>query len=237
MSRKKNVVITGGSKGIGKAAALLFAKDGYAIAICARNEKDLEETANELSKAGAPVVFTQRVDLRNREQVAEFGEAVCNNFENIDLLVNNAGTYAPGSLLDEDDANFDLMLETNLHSTYFMTRAIVPKMVEHGSGHVINICSTASIMPYMNGGSYCISKYAQYGLTKVLREELKEHGIRVTAILPGATRTSSWDGTPLPHNRFIPPESIAKAIHDAWSMPNNVDVEDVVVRPILGDIT
>jgi len=102
--------------------------------------------------------------------------------------------------------------------------------------YIFNICSTASITPYMNGGSYCISKYAQLGFTKVLRQELAEDNIRVSAVLPGATLTNSWSGTDLPKERFLNPNTVAQMIADAYRLPNNTVLEEIVVRPMLGDI-
>src|SRR6478736_764760 len=98
------------------------------------------------------------------------------------------------------------MITTNLYSAYHLSRALIGSMIERKRGYIFNICSTASITPYINGGSYCVSKYALYGMTKVLREELKEFNIKVTAVLPGATKTDSWEGVELPDDRFIKPE-------------------------------
>ncbi|MBL7876963.1 MAG: SDR family NAD(P)-dependent oxidoreductase, partial [Cyclobacteriaceae bacterium] len=104
------------------------------------------------------------------------------------------------------------------------------------SGHIFNICSIASIKAYPNGGSYAISKFALLGFSKVLREELKEHGIRVTAVLPGATKTASWAGSTLPDSRFIKPEDVAETIFSAYSLSPNAVVEELLIRPQLGDI-
>lgn len=232
----KLAVITGGSKGIGLATALMFAKEHWRIAICARDNKQLQKAKEFLIGAGAEDVLTGSIDLRNKKQIYEFSSLLLNKMGAPDLLINNAGTYSPGSLYDEDDEVFEMMMETNLNSTYYMCKSLLPAMQKRKQGHVINVCSTASIMPYVNGGSYCISKFAQYGLTKVLREEMKPFGIRVTAVLPGATRTSSWDGTDLPDERFVSPESIAQTIYAAYSLPENVDLEEVIIRPFKGDI-
>ena len=98
------------------------------------------------------------------------------------------------------------------------------------------MCSVASIAAYPNGGSYSISKFALYGMSKVLREELKPHGIRVVSVLPGATLTASWTGTDLPPDRFMKPEDVADAVWGAYSLSRNSVVEDIVIRPQLGDI-
>jgi short-subunit dehydrogenase len=128
------------------------------------------------------------------------------------------------------------MLATNVHSAYHLTRLLLPDMMTRQTGHIFNICSTASIMPYTNGGSYCISKFALYGMTQVLREELKPHGIKVTAVLPGATLTASWEGTDLPESRFMKAEDIAKTILGAYQLSANTVIEEILLRPQLGDI-
>ena len=156
--------------------------------------------------------------------------------EKVDILVNNSGLFIPGKVTEEDDEALPFMINTNLYSAYYMTKAIVGDMIKRRSGHIFNLCSTASITPYINGGSYCISKYALYGMTKVLREETKEHNVRVTAILPGATLTASWEGVDLPPERFIKAEDVAMAIYNAYILSENSVVEELLIRPQLGDI-
>jgi short-subunit dehydrogenase len=154
----------------------------------------------------------------------------------VDLLVNNAGVYLPGQIHDEPEKNLEFLLMVNLISAYHITRGVLETMIPRRSGHIFNIGSTASILAYPNGGSYCISKFAMYGMTKVLREELKELGIRVTAVLPGATFTQSWLGTDLPEERFMKPADIAETIWSAYNLSGNTVVEEVIMRPQLGDI-
>jgi short-subunit dehydrogenase len=127
------------------------------------------------------------------------------------------------------------MINTNLYSAYHLTRGLLPIMMKAGSGDIVNICSIASIMPYANGGSYSISKYAMLGMTKVLREEMKQHGIRVMAVLPGATYTSSWEGAEIPETRFMKAEDVADAVFGACALSRNSVVEEVLIRPAEGD--
>jgi short-subunit dehydrogenase len=128
------------------------------------------------------------------------------------------------------------MINANLYSAYNTTRGIVPGMKKKRSGHIFNICSIASIKAYDNGGSYAISKFAMLGFSKCLREELKEFGIRVTAVLPGATRTASWAASDLPDERFMRIEDIAETIYAAYTLSGRSVVEEVIIRPQLGDI-
>jgi short-subunit dehydrogenase len=109
-------------------------------------------------------------------------------------------------------------------------------MIDRKSGHIFNICSTASKIPYINGGSYCVSKFALYGMSKVLREEMKTHNVKVTSVLPGATLTASWEGTDIPAERFMPPEDVAASIWNAYSLSSRTAVEEIILRPQRGDV-
>jgi NADP-dependent 3-hydroxy acid dehydrogenase YdfG len=232
----KTIIITGGGKGIGRAIALEFAKNGFHIITCGRSSEPLDTLKNELAEIGA-TCWVELCDIRNPIAIKSFIAAAMENNEGpIDVLVNNAGVYTPGQIHLEDEGVYEKMMETNVSGTYHFCRGVIPHMMDSSSAHIFNICSTASIEPYLNGGSYCISKYAQYGLTKVLREELKPKGIKVTAVLPGATLTDSWEGTDLPPDRFLQPETVARLIYNSYDLPKSGVVEDLLIRPMLGDI-
>ena len=124
-------------------------------------------------------------------------------------------------------------MDTNLYSAYYLTQEILPLMLPHKSGNVFNMCSIASFMPY---GAYAVSKHAMLGFSKVLREEMKDKGIRVTAIMPGATYTPSWEGSPLPEERFMKAEDVAEAIWGCYNLSPRTVVEEIILRPQLGDI-
>jgi len=233
----KTVLITGITKGIGRALAELFAQEGFHIAGCARNEKELNAFKAELwNKYENQRFLLASVDVSDKVAVQAFASDVLTEFETIDILINNAGIFIPGTILDEEDGSFEKQLNTNLASAYHLTREIVPTMKKRKYGYVFNICSTASIRAYPNGGSYCISKFAMLGMTKVLREELKEHGVKVTAVMPGATLTASWSGTDLPENRFIKPQDVAETIYGVYCLSGNTNVEEILIRPQLGDL-
>jgi short-subunit dehydrogenase len=119
-------------------------------------------------------------------------EAVSNGSGKVDILINNAGIFTPGSIYNEEDGLLQSMIETNVYSAYHLTRCLVPKMIEAKQGHIFNMCSIASLNAYANGGSYSISKFALLGFSKNLREELKPHHIKVTAVSPGAVMSDSW---------------------------------------------
>lgn len=231
----KRIVVTGGTKGIGKAIIEKFASNNFEIITCARNSNELTKLKAEIEKTYSVEVHTNVVDVASREEVVEFGNYV-NKLGVIDVLVNNAGVYIPGNLYNEKEGVLDKMMSTNLYSAYNLTRIIIPGMMEHKNGHVFNICSTASIMPYVNGGSYCISKFAMLGMTKVLREEMKDHGVKVTAIMPGATLTASWEGVELPEDRFMKASDVAESVYSAYSLSKSAVIEEIIMRPQLGDI-
>ena len=233
---QKLVVITGGTKGIGRAIVEAFAGAGYAIATCARNESDLEQLKSDLSAQYETKVHTCAADLSKKSDIDTFLDFVSMIGKPVSVLVNNTGTFRPGEVLSEEEGNLDFMIDTNLYSAYHITRGIAPRMKTAGTGHVFNMCSTASIMAYSMGGSYCISKFALYGFSKVLREELKESGVRVTAVLPGATLTPSWDGMDIPEDRFIKAKDLAKMVLTTAELSEGSVVEDILVRPQLGDI-
>jgi short-subunit dehydrogenase len=128
------------------------------------------------------------------------------------------------------------MINSNVYSAYYVTRGLIQAMKDRRQGHIFNMGSIASIKANPNGGSYAISKFALLGFSKVLREELKEFGIRVTAVLPGATRTASWEGTVLPDERFMKVEDVAEAVYAAYSLSGRSVIEEMIIRPQLGDI-
>lgn len=232
-----NIIITGATKGIGKAIADKFAAQGFNLAVCSRHQDDLKSFKNEMqSKHPGIKVLTKVADMRKKKDVLAFADFVKKNNWEIDVLVNNAGVFLPGEISQEEDGALELMMETNLYSAYHLTRAMLPIMLQKGSGHIFNMCSIASLIAYPNGGSYSISKFALLGFSKVLREELKTKGIKVTSIMPGATWSASWAGVDLPESRLMQANDIAIAVWSAWTMSPSAVVEDVVVRPQLGDL-
>lgn len=228
----KLIVVTGGTKGIGRAIAQRFARAGFDVAVCGRNTNDLAVFKSDIEQLGVKA-FALAADMRDPVQVKDFCDQVLALKRPVDVLVNNAGYFVPGSVLDEPAGTLESMIETNLYSAYYTTRGLIPAM---NAAHIFNMCSIASIKAYPNGGSYAISKFALLGFSKVLREELKPAGIRVTAILPGATKTASWAGTDLPDSRFMKPEDVAEAVFSAWSLSPHSVVEELLIRPQLGDI-
>lgn len=234
--RMKTIVITGASKGIGKAICEKFAQEEFAIAACSRNEAELKLLKTELEKAGASKVIIKQTDVAKKAQVLSFAEFVKHEFNHVDILVNNAGVFIPGKVTEEEDGALESMIETNLYSAYHLTRGLMTAISKSDKPHIFNMCSTASTMALQNGGSYSISKFAMLGMSKVLRAELKETIIKVTALMPGPTFTASWEGIDIPESRFMKSSEIADMLWATYNLPGNAVVEEMVLRPQLGDI-
>ncbi|KAI9440242.1 short-chain dehydrogenase/reductase SDR [Russula earlei] len=231
-----NVIITGGSRGIGKAIAMQFAAAGHTILLGAGNEASLHTTAAEIRAAWpACTVHTRKADLSIKAQAQAFGNW-CLEWGTPGVLVNNAGRFLPGSIHNEEEDTLEKMIETNLYSAYYVTRALLPAMVVQKSGHIFNMCSIASLQAYANGGSYSISKFALLGFSKNLREELKPYNIKVTGILPGAAYTDSWKDSGVDPQRIMEAEDVAKMVFAASLLSPQAVVEDIVLRPQLGDL-
>ncbi|MEP7279081.1 MAG: SDR family oxidoreductase [Bacteroidota bacterium] len=233
-----NVVITGASKGFGRAIAEIFAAHGnHHLFICARNELNLYKTMEELlTRYPETKIKAKARDLSKKEDVTDFGEWLLANAYHIDILINNAGRFIPGSVYNEADGVLEEMMQTNLFSAYHLTRMLLPSMMKRKSGHIFNICSIASLNAYANGGAYSISKYALHGFSKNLREELKNYHIKVTSVFPGAAYTGSWSDTGIDPSRIMEASDIAAMVYAASSLSPQACVEDIVLRPQLGDL-
>lgn len=233
----KLIVVTGGTKGIGKAIIEKFAESGFDVATCARNNRDLEILKLEFErKYSSSKIYVQPADMSNKTQVNRFTDFVLSLERPVDVLVNNAGYFEPGEIATEADGVLENMINANLYSAYYATRGLVANMKKRKSGHIFNMCSIASFKAYSNGGSYAISKFALLGFSKCLREELKNDGIRVTAVMPGATKTASWDGVELPDERFMKSEDVAETVYAAYQLSPRSVIEEIILRPQLGDI-
>jgi len=232
-----NVVITGASKGFGKAIAEIFAAEGHHLFLCSRNEMDLYKAVEDLTtRFPQSRIKAKARDLSVEEEAVDFGEWLLLNAINIDVLVNNAGRFLPGSIHNEKAGTLEEMMQTNLFSAYHLTRTLLPSMIKRKAGHIFNMCSIASLQAYHNGGAYSISKFALHGFSKNLREELKPHLIKVTSVFPGAAYTDSWSGSGIDPARIMEATDIAKMIYAAAQLSTQACVEDIVLRPQLGDL-
>ncbi|MBK9729454.1 MAG: SDR family oxidoreductase [Saprospiraceae bacterium] len=232
-----NAVITGASKGLGKAIAIALVQKGFNVFIHSRSEGDLDKVKQELLALNPKCkVFYFACDISNKEAIKALAISILSVFREVDILINNAGVYLPGTISAEPEGTLEQLLNTNLYSAYHLTRAILPNMLHRNSGHIFNMCSIASLDSYPGGSSYCISKFALLGFSKCLREELKDKGIRVTSILPGATWSDSWKGANLPIDRIMQATDIAKIVLCAIELSPSAVLEEIIVRPQLGDL-
>ncbi|HET9055297.1 MAG TPA: SDR family oxidoreductase [Chitinophagaceae bacterium] len=241
-SYNKNVVITGASRGIGKAIAEVFAAEGYNLYLCSLNETILYRTTEELKTAFPNIhVKAKARDLSSKKGVESFGQWILDNSITIDVLINNAGVFEPGNVYNEPDGMLERMMAINLYSAYHLTRMLIPTIMAQSNksgsrGHIFNICSIASLAAYKNGGSYSISKFALHGFSKNLREEMKPYGIKVTSVFPGATYTDSWADAEIEPGRILEAKDIAQMILAATRLSAAACVEDIVLRPQSGDL-
>ncbi len=229
-------VITGASQGIGEAIAKIFASELKAdIALLARNERKLDSVAADCRDLGGnPRKFV--CDITKPTDVVRVGKQILHTLGTPSILVNNAGAFTPGSILETDSASFRYQVDVNLTGAFDVTKAFLKSMMDEGKGHIFYMASVASIKAYAGGAAYCAAKHGLLGLARVVREESKEHGVRVTSILPGATRTPSWDGVEEPEERFMPAEDIAKSILEIYLLSDRTVVEEIILRPQLGDL-
>lgn len=232
-----NAIITGASRGIGRALAEIFALHGYDLFLCSRNEKSLLPAIDELKEKFPNInIDGKAFDLGKKDQAIIFGEWVKSSVDIVDVLINNAGTFIPGNISNEPDGALENMLAINLNSAYHVTRSLLPKMITAKKGHIFTICSIASLAAYPNGGAYSISKFALLGFTKNLRKELEPHGIKVTAVIPGAIYTDSWKSSDVKKERIMEAEDIANMIFSCSQLSPQAVVEEIVMRPQLGDL-
>ncbi len=232
-----HAIITGASRGMGKSIAIAFAEQGYNLVLVARDPVKLAETRSELeSRFPSLQVIAKAFDLQQKEQCDAMGEWVLQSGVSVDVLVNNAGQFVPGSVYNEPEGSLEQMLSINLMSAYHVTRKLADKMISQKNGHIFNICSIAALKAYANGGSYSISKFALAGFSRNLREEMKPFGIKVTTVYPGAAYTDSWIGSGVERSRIMEAEDIAKMVVASSGLSASACVEEITVRPLLGDL-
>lgn len=230
-----NVIITGASKGIGKAIATEFASQGHNLILCSRNGVALYKTVEAL-QTQYPSISIKATTFDLSTAAKEFGKWVLDSGWVPDILINNAGLFEPGSVYNEPEGLLENQMATNVCSAYHLTRTILPKMMEKKAGHIFNICSIASLHAYKNGGAYSISKFAMDGFSRNLREEMKEYGIKVTAVYPGAVLTDSWGDYDNSNHRIMEAADVAKMIYAASQLSAGACVEQIILRPQLGDL-
>lgn len=230
------VVVTGAARGIGFAITKKFAQNGDTVIACSRTEQTLKNSISRI-KAEIPNVDIHSIALdisieENADKLSDFVATI----GAADILINNAGYFIPGSCFDDNERSLEKMMAGNLYSAFYVTRALLPEMLKKKCGHIFNMCSIASLKVYEGGGNYSVSKFALHGLTLNLRNELKDKGIKVTGVYPGAVLTDSWEGFDNQDNRIMVPDDIAELIFSAARLSPGATVEEIIVRPQKGDL-
>lgn len=233
--KKKYALVTGGTKGIGRSIVEIFAKHKYNIITCARDLGELKKLNRELENAYGIEVLFSNADLSQKKDCKRFTSLVQDTVPHINIMVNNAGIFDPQPMLSEKDEVFEDTFQANVFAPYYITKDLF-SLVEKVNGHIFNMASIASKKPFDNCASYVASKFALHGLTLSLREIAKTKNVKVTSVLPGATFTASWAGTNIDPERILNPDAVAEAIFACAQLKGNAVVEEITIRPQLGDL-
>ncbi len=233
---KPVAVIAGASRGIGYAIAQKFASEGFNLFIGGTNLETISKVSTQFELEYGIKCGFFATDLSVAENCKSFCKAVIDSYSQINVLVNNAGVFLGGKMMEEDDSQLSKMMNTNLFSAYHVTKNLWDFFAKNAKSHVFNLCSIASFSAYPAGGSYSITKFALHGFTKSLRLEGMEKGICVSSVMPGATLTDSWAGVDFPESRFMKPGDVSEVIFTAWKINNFTVMEEIILRPLLGDI-
>ena len=231
----KVAVVTGASKGIGKAIASAFAATGAKVVLAARTRETLEQVASDLTENGAEAVAIP-TDVTDVDAVQQLIERTLDVYQSVDILVNNAGIGYFGPVVDFDPDDWDTVLNSNLKAVYLCAKYALPPMLAQGSGQIINVLSIAAKVAFEASAAYCAAKAGAFALTKVLAAEVRQQNIRVTAVLPGSVHTPFWDDVPEPPDfeQMLKPEHVADTVVSVCQQPLGMVTEEVVVMPPLG---
>lgn len=226
----KVALITGASRGIGFAIAQRLGRLGAKVSLCARDAKGLERAASELQNQGATNLFVP-ADITRAKDVDSLVAKTEQSLGPIEILVNNAGIGYFGPTHQADESIWDGILDTNLKSVFLTTRAVAPGMIERRSGHIINIASLAGKNAFAGGGIYCASKWGLLGLTECVAEDLRPHGIRVSAICPGTVATEFSPHAGKDPAKMLQPGDIAHVVEMIVTQAPQSFVSEVLLRP------
>ena len=238
MYMKKIALITGASSGIGEATAKALSKEGFGIILCGRRKEALEQLQKELPTESYILTF----DVRSKSDVFDSINRLPENWKNIDVLVNNAGNaHGLGAIQDGDIADWEAMMDGNVNGLLYVSKAVMPVMIQNKSGHIINISSIAGKQVYPNGNVYCASKAAVEALSQGMRQALNPFGIKVSNVAPGAVNTGfsnvrfkgNQEKADAVYQGFTPlyAEDIADLIRYVVMAPAHVNIADVTILP------
>ena len=231
--KQKTALITGASKGIGLAVAQRFAAELSDVHLAARCAEGLQEAAATLARTGLNI-HLHSVDLTKEEGVHALAQGVLSITPKLDVLVNNAGLYLPGSLLGNNRSDLRYMIELNVLSHYDLINALDSSF--SNGGYIFEMSSVAAKKMFLGKPGYSISKQAQGAMIEALRHEMRPRGVRVTSVMPGPTWSHSWQGATFPEERLLDAAHVAEAMFAAWQLPQEAVMEELVIRPFEGDI-
>jgi short-subunit dehydrogenase len=234
---EKVVWITGASTGIGFETAKAFAKADYIVVATARRKSRLVTLVKELKFIGCKA-FAFVCNVQSERSIISTKKKIIENCGTVDIIVNNAGVTVFKSLMETKSYEFDSIMDTNLRGSFLMMKAVLPLMMKKRRGHIINVLSVAAKTVFEDSSVYSASKAGLLALANSLRAEVRKFNIKVTNIFPGSIDTAMWDSRIRARfrNRMISPAEVAKIIVQAADQPKKVVVEDVVIRPIKGDL-
>ena len=235
MSNNKTAIITGGSTGIGKNISILLSQHQYDIILISRNKDSLELVKEEIKKINNNCEIIP-ADLSKTEDFKKIFSKL-KEINNIDVLVNNAGVGIFNKIENISSEEWDIQMDTNLKGAFLITKGIVPGMIKNKSGKIIFINSVAGLNPYPYSSAYVASKYGLRGFSSSLREELREHNIKVISIHPGAIDTPFWNNvkSDFPREEMLSAKDVSLSVVNAILAPNNVVQEELIIRRTAGD--
>jgi NADP-dependent 3-hydroxy acid dehydrogenase YdfG len=232
----KTAIVTGAGRGIGRAVALAFAAEGAAVALASRSRADLAEVAGAIRSAGGGRALAIPTDVTNDGAIEALVEQTLADLGRVDVLVTAAGTAAFAALADTKPADWDTMLSVNLRAAMVCCRAVLPSMLRQASGTIVNIASIAAKRALPGSAVYTATKAGLFGFSRVLAEELRNTGVRVGVLMPGAVDTPLWDtlgGSP-PREKMLRPEDVARAAVLMAVLPPHAVLEELTLLPAGG---
>ena len=231
----KVAVVTGASKGIGKAIAVALADAGVKVVLAARTHRTVEQVASNLRETGADA-FAVPTDVTDADAVQNLIQRTIETYQKLDILINNAGNGIFGTVVDFDPSDWDSVINSNLKGVYLCAKYALPHLLTQGEGQIVNVLSIAAKVAFPASSAYCAAKAGALALTKVLAAEVREQNIRVTAVLPGSVETPFWDDIPQhpDFEKMLKPEHVANAVLSVCQQPIGMVTEEIVVMPPLG---
>jgi len=226
-----SALVTGGSRGIGRAIAVRLAKLGAKVAICGREQAALDETLAALQGIGGQA-HAQIANVTRAEEISQLLADTEAAIGPLAILVNNAGIGLFGPVAEQSEADWDRVLDTNLKSVFLVSRAVAPGMMRRGRGNIVNISSLAGLNAFAGGGIYCASKWGLQGLTACMAEDLRGHGIRVSAVCPGSVATDFGAGRDKKKPNALQPEDVAHAVATIVTQAPGSFISEIQIRPL-----